>query len=148
MQYIDFNFWLIGDILLKADKMSMANSLEVRVPFLDRCLISNVIAMPSEYKIVGNETKYAFRQVCKETLEDKVANKKKLGFPVPIREWIKEEDIYNNLYDVFSKSDEFFNVDRILKLLSDHKKGKRDNSRKIWTIYTFLVRYDEFFVKR
>ena len=148
MQYIDFNFWLIGDILLKADKMSMANSLEVRVPFLDRCLISNVIGIPSKYKIVGNETKYAFRQVCKETLEDKVANKKKLGFPVPIREWIKEDDVYNNLYDVFSKSSEFFNVDRILKLLSDHKKGKRDNSRKIWTIYTFLVWYDEYFVKR
>ena len=148
MQYIDFNFWLIGDILLKADKMSMANSLEVRVPFLDRCLISNVIGMPSKYKIVGNETKYAFRQVCKETLEDKVANKKKLGFPVPIREWIKEDDVYNNLCDVFSKSSEFFNVDRILKLLNDHKKGKRDNSRKIWTIYTFLVWYDEYFVKR
>lgn len=148
MQYIDFNFWLIGDILLKADKMSMANSLEVRVPFLDRCLISNVIGIPSKYKIVGNETKYAFRQVCKETLEDKVANKKKLGFPVPIREWIKEDDVYNNLYDVFSKSSEFFNVDKILKLLSDHKKGKRDNSRKIWTIYTFLVWYDEYFVKR
>ena len=148
MQYIDFNFWLIGDILLKADKMSMANSLEVRVPFLDRCLISNVIGIPSEYKIVGNETKYAFRQVCKETLEDKVANKKKLGFPVPIREWIKEEDTYNEIYELFSKSSEFFNVDRILKLLKEHKNGKRDNSRKIWTIYTFLVWYDEYFVKR
>ena len=148
MQYIDFNFWLIGDILLKADKMSMANSLEVRVPFLDRCLISNVIAMPSEYKIVGNETKYVFRQVCKETLEDKVANKKKLGFPVPIREWIKEEDVYNNIYDMFSNSSEFFNVKEILKLLLEHKNGKRDNSRKIWTIYTFLVWYQEYFVKR
>ena len=75
MQYIDFNFWLIGDILLKADKMSMANSLEVRVPFLDRCLISNVIHMPAEYKIHGNETKYAFREVCKETLDPKWAEK-------------------------------------------------------------------------
>ena len=148
MQYIDFNFWLIGDILLKADKMSMANSLEVRVPLLDRCLISNVISIPSEYKIVGNETKYAFRQVCKEYLDDKVANKKKLGFPVPIREWIKEEDIYNQIYDMFSNSSEFFNTKRILKLLEEHKNGKRDNSRKIWTIYTFLVWYDEYFVKR
>ncbi|MBQ2872590.1 MAG: asparagine synthase (glutamine-hydrolyzing) [Bacilli bacterium] len=148
MQYIDFNFWLIGDILLKADKMSMANSLEVRVPFLDRELISNVIGIPSEYKIVGNETKYAFRQVCKETLEDKVANKKKLGFPVPIREWIKEEDTYNEIYKLFSESSEFFKVDKILKLLEEHKKGKRDNSRKIWTIYTFLIWYQEYFVKR
>ena len=148
MQYIDFNFWLIGDILLKADKMSMANSLEVRVPFLDRCLISNVIGIPSKYKIVGNETKYAFRQVCKETLEDKVANKKKLGFPVPIREWIKEDDTYNEIYELFSNSSEFFDVKRILKLLNEHKNGKRDNSRKIWTIYSFLVWYQEYFVKR
>ena len=148
MQYIDFNFWLIGDILLKADKMSMANSLEVRVPFLDKNLITNVIGIPSKYKIVGNETKYAFRQVCKETLDDKVANKKKLGFTVPIREWIKEEEIYNEIYKLFSESSEFFKVDKILKLLKEHKNGKRDNSRKIWTIYSFLVWYQEYFVKR
>ena len=148
MQYIDFNFWLIGDILLKADKMSMANSLEVRVPFLDKKLISSVIGMPSEYKIVGNETKYAFREVCKETLDKKWASKKKLGFPVPLREWIKEEDIYNMIYKSFSESKEFFKVDKIIKLLDDHKNGKRDNSRKIWTIYSFLVWYQEYFVKR
>ena len=148
MQYIDFNFWLIGDILLKADKMSMANSLEVRVPFLDKKLISKVISIPSEYKIVGNETKYAFRQVCKETLDSKWANKKKLGFPVPIREWIKDEDVYSNIYKLFSEADEFFNTDKIIKLLENHKKGKRDNSRKIWTIYSFLVWYQEYFVKR
>ena len=148
MQYIDFNFWLIGDILLKADKMSMANSLEVRVPFLDKKLISNVISIPSEYKIVGNETKYAFRQVCKETLDSKWANKKKLGFPVPIREWIKDDDVYNNIYKLFSEGGMFFNKGKIIKLLEDHKKGKRDNSRKIWTIYSFLIWYQEYFVKR
>ena len=148
MQYIDFNFWLIGDILLKADKMSMANSLEVRVPFLDRKLISNVISIPSEYKIVGNETKYAFRQVCNETLDSKWANKKKLGFPVPIREWIKDEDTYNDICKLFNEASEFFNVKEIIKLLEEHKKGKRDNSRKIWTIYSFLVWYQEYFIKR
>ena len=148
MQYIDFNFWLIGDILLKADKMSMANSLEVRVPFLDRELISSVIGMPSEYKIVGNETKYAFRQVCKETLEDKVANKKKLGFPVPIREWLKDEDIYDKVYEMFLGAGEFFDTKKIVKLLEQHKNGKKDNSRKIWTIYSFLVWYQEYFVNR
>ena len=148
MQYIDFNFWLIGDILLKADKMSMANSLEVRVPFLDRMLISNVISIPAKYKIVGNETKYAFRQVCKETLDPKWANKKKLGFPVPIREWIKEDDTYNKILELFKDAHEFFNTSQIIKLLNDHKDGKRDNSRKIWTIYTFLVWYQEYFVKR
>lgn len=148
MQYIDFNFWLIGDILLKADKMSMANSLEVRVPFLDRVLISNVIGLPSEYKIVGNETKYAFRQVCKESLDPKWAEKKKLGFPVPMREWIKEDETYNEIYKLFTEAKEFFKVDKIIKLLEDHKNGKRDNSRKIWTIYSFLIWYQEYFVKR
>lgn len=148
MQYIDFNFWLIGDILLKADKMSMANSLEVRVPFLDRCLIDNVKGIPAKYKIVGNETKYAFRQVCKETLDDKWANKKKLGFPVPLREWLKDDDVYEQIYMAFNEATEFFKPKEIIKLLSDHKAGKRDNSRKIWTIYTFLVWYQEYFVKR
>ena len=148
MQYIDFNFWLIGDILLKADKMSMANSLEVRVPFLDRPLISNVISIPSKYKIVGNETKYAFRQVCKETLDSKWADKKKLGFPVPMREWIKEEDVYSDIHKSFEGASEFFNTSNIIKLLDEHKNGKRDNSRKIWTIYTFLVWYNEYFIKR
>ena len=148
MQYIDFNFWLIGDILLKADKMSMANSLEVRVPFLDRPLISSVINMPAKYKIVGNQTKYAFREVCKEVLPEKWASKKKLGFPVPIREWIKEEDVYNDIYEKFMGSEEFFKPKKIIKLLEEHKNGKRDNSRKIWTIYSFLVWYQEYFVKR
>ena len=148
MQYIDFNFWLIGDILLKADKMSMANSLEVRVPFLDRPLVSEVINMPAKYKIVGNQTKYAFREVCKEALPEKWADKKKLGFPVPIREWIKEEDIYNDIYKKFSEASEFFKPKEIIKLLEEHKNGKRDNSRKIWTIYSFLIWYQEYFVKR
>ena len=104
--------------------------------------------MPSEYKIVGNETKYAFREVCKETLDKKWASKKKLGFPVPLREWIKEEDIYNMIYKAFSEGEEFFKVNKIIKLLDEHKNGKRDNSRKIWTIYSFLVWYQEYFVKR
>ena len=148
MQYIDFNFWLIGDILLKADKMSMANSLEVRVPFLDRPLVNEVINIPSKYKIVGNQTKYAFREVCKEELPEKWADKKKLGFPVPIREWIKEEDIYNNIRKTFEDGGEFFKTDRIIKLLDDHCKGKHDNSRKIWTIYSFLIWYQEYFINR
>ena len=148
MQYIDFNFWLIGDILLKADKMSMANSLEVRVPYLDRILINYAKELPTKYKIKDGQTKYAFRKVANEVLESKFADKKKLGFPVPIREWIKEEDIYNKIKDTFSRSSEFFKVDEIIKLLDEHKEGKKDNSRKIWTIYSFLVWYDEYFIVR
>lgn len=148
MQYIDFNFWLIYDILLKADKMSMANSLEVRVPYLDREVIEYASKLPSKYKIVGNETKYAFRKVAKEELADKVADKKKLGFPVPIREWLKEDDVYQEVKNMFLESGYFFKPKKIIKFLDDHKAGKRDNSRKIWTIYTFLVWYQEYFIKR
>ena len=148
MQYIDFNLWLVGDILLKADKMSMANSLEVRVPYLDRILFDYAKNIPTKYKIHDNQTKYAFRQVAHEVLEDKFANKKKLGFPVPIREWIKDEKYYNQIKKMFEKSDKFFNTKEIIKLLEEHKEGKKDNSRKIWTIYSFLTWYEEYFVLR
>lgn len=145
MQYIDFNFWLIGDILLKADKMSMANSLEVRVPYLDRIVIDYARHLPTKYKVDKNTTKKCFRKVANEVLEDKVSNKKKLGFPVPIRNWIKEDDIYNKIKTRFLSASEFFNTNEIVKLLDDHKNGKYDNSRKVWTIYIFLVWYDRYF---
>ncbi len=148
MQYIDFNFWLIGDILLKADKMSMANSLEVRVPFLDRVLIDTARKIPTKYKIKDGKTKYLFREVAHDVLPEKWSNKKKLGFPVPIREWLKEDDTYNLVKETFLNAGEFFKPKKIIKLLDEHKKGKRDNSRKIWTIYSFLVWYDEYFMKR
>ena len=148
MQYIDFHFWLVGDILLKADKMSMANSLEVRVPYLDRILINYAKELPTKYKIKNGQTKYAFRKVANEVLEDKFANKKKLGFPVPIREWIKEDKYYNMIKETFKNGSEFFNTDEIIKLLDEHKEGKKDNSRKVWTIYSFLVWYNEYFIIR
>lgn len=145
MQYIDFNFWLIGDILLKADKMSMANSLEVRVPFLDRPLIDYASSLPVEFKTDKHTTKKIFRDIASEVLEDKVSSKKKLGFPVPIREWMKEEETYKQIKALFKKDDKFFCTKRIIKLLDDHKKGKADNSRKVWTIYVFLLWYEIFF---
>lgn len=145
MQYIDFNFWLIGDILLKADKMSMANSLEVRVPFLDRPLIDYALKLPVEFKTDKNKTKKIFREIAGEVLDDKVSNKKKLGFPVPIRVWMKEEDTYKRIKALFEKDNKFFKTKKIVKLLDEHKKGKKDNSRKIWTIYVFLLWYEIFF---
>ena len=148
MEYIDINFWLVGDILLKADKMSMANSLEVRVPYLDRILIDYARTIPTKYKIKDGKTKYAFRQVAHEVLDNKFADKKKLGFPVPIREWIKEEDVVKNIKETFENGNEFFNTDKIIKLLDEHLENKKDNSRKIWTIYSFLVWYQEYFVLR
>ena len=148
MQYIDFNFWLIGDILLKADKMSMANSLEVRVPFLDRVLIDIARKIPTKYKIRNGKTKYLLREIARDVLPEKWSNKKKLGFPVPMREWLKEEDTYDLIKGKFKESKEFFNTRKIIKLLDEHRQGKKDNSRKIWTIYSFLIWYDEYFVER
>lgn len=145
MQYIDFNFWLIGDILQKADKMSMANSLEVRVPFLDKEVIEFARHLPTCYKVDKNRTKKAFRDVANSVLDSKVSNKKKLGFPVPIREWMKEEDVYKLIKSKILDGDQFFNTKEVIKLLDEHKEGKKDNSRKIWTIYVFLLWYDVYF---
>ncbi len=147
MQYIDIHFWLLGDILLKADKMSMANSLEVRVPFLDKEVFKVASKIPTRFRVNKTDTKYAFRMAAKEYLPEEVAKKKKLGFPVPIRIWLKEELYYNKVKNAFKSeaANEFFNVDEIVALLDEHKNTKKDNSRKIWVIYMFLIWYNEFF---
>ena len=147
MQYIDINFWLIGDILLKADKMSMAHSLEVRVPFLDKKVFEVARHIPTEYKVNQHNTKYAMRMAAHRYLPDMVAEKKKLGFPVPIRIWIKDEKYYNMIKKAFTSdaANEFFNTDMLVQYLDEHKEGKADNSRKIWTVYMFLVWYNDFF---
>ncbi len=147
MQYIDINFWLIGDILLKADKMSMAHSLEVRVPFLDKEVFEVARHIPTKYKVNKQNTKYAMRMAAHKYLPDMVAEKKKLGFPVPIRIWLKDDKYYSIVRNSFTSeaSKKYFNTDALVKLLDDHKAGKEDNSRKIWTIYMFLVWYEDFF---
>ena len=147
MQYIDINFWLQGDILLKADKMSMAHSLESRVPFLDINVFDYTKKMPVFYRCNKKATKFAFRVAAKRHLPAATANKKKLGFPVPIRVWLKEDKYFNKVKEMFEKdfADEFFDTVSIVKLLEDHREGKADNSRKIWTIYVFLVWYDVYF---
>jgi len=147
MQFIDMNFWLIGDILLKADKMSMANSLEVRVPFLDKEVFKVASNIRPDFRVNRVSTKYAFRLAAKDRLPEAVANKKKLGFPVPIRIWLKEDKYYNIVKEAFlsGAAKKYFNSDKILELLDKHKAGKGDFSRKIWTIYMFLVWYKQYF---
>lgn len=141
MQYIDINFWLQGDILLKADKMSMAHSLESRVPFLDINVFDYAKKMPVEYRCNDKATKYAFRIAAKRHLPEATANKKKLGFPVPIRVWLKEDKYYNKVKEMFlsSTAEKYFDTNRLMELLENHRTDKADNSRKIWTIYVFLV---------
>lgn len=147
MQYIDINFWLIGDILLKADKMSMAHSLEVRVPFLDKEVFEVARHIPTKYKVNKENTKYAMRMAAHRYLPDMVAEKKKLGFPVPIRIWLKDDKYYNKIKTAFTSeaANTYFNTTELVKFLDDHKSGKEDNSRKIWTVYMFLVWYEEYF---
>lgn len=147
MQYIDINFWLIGDILLKADKMSMAHSLEVRVPFLDRKVFDVARRIPTKFKVNKQNTKYAMRMAAHKYLPDMVAEKKKLGFPVPIRIWLRDEKYYNIIKKAFNSeaANKYFNTNVLMQYLDEHKEGKADNSRKIWTVYMFLVWYEDFF---
>ena len=147
MQFIDLNLWMVGDSLLKADKMSMANSLEVRVPFLDKEVFEVARHVQPDYRVNREATKYAFRMAAKDYLPEEVASKKKLGFPVPTRVWLKDEKYYNIVKTAFQSeaAKKYFNTDKIVKYLDDHKNGKADNSRKVWTIYMFLVWYNQFF---
>ncbi|MBR6558130.1 MAG: asparagine synthase (glutamine-hydrolyzing) [Clostridia bacterium] len=147
-QYLDLNLWLPGDILLKADKMSMAHSLELRVPYLDKKIMEMAEGVPSEYKINGIDTKYVFRVAANKTLPDEWAHRKKKGFPVPIRLWLREEKYRNIVAEHFEAewAGEFFNREKIMTLLDDHYAGRANNQRKIWTVFTFLVWYKRFFI--
>ena len=147
MQYLDINVWLAGDILLKADRMSMANSLELRVPFLDRRVFDVAARIPRRLRVNSQNTKYALRKAAMKHLPEATAQKKKLGFPVPIRVWLREDKYYNLVKQSFTSktAQQFFHTDFLVKLLDAHRSGKCDNSRKIWTIFCFLVWYDIYF---
>lgn len=147
MQYIDLHLWLVHDILLKADKMSMAHSLETRVPFLDKKVWETASSLPLECKVSKNVTKKALRAAARRKIPEKVADKKKLGFPVPIRVWLREDKYYSMVRDVLTSrtAERFFNIPFLEQLLREHKDGKYDNSRKIWTVYVFLLWYREYF---
>lgn len=159
MQYLDLHLWMTGDILLKADKMSMANSLELRVPFLDKEVMHVAERIPTRFRVTRNAetdadtpyvTKYAMRLAAKQDTPPqtaKTAAKKKLGFPVPIRVWLKEDAYYNLVKARFTSpaAEQFFHTEQLVKLLDAHRAGKADNSRKIWTIFIFLVWYGVYF---
>lgn len=147
MQYIDTNFWLVGDILLKADKMSMANSLEVRVPFLDKEVFKVASRLPVKYKVTDENTKFAMRKAAFRHLPEATAQKKKLGFPVPIRVWLRQEKYYNTVKEAFSgeTAQKYFKTEKLIGMLDTHKSGREDLSRKLWTVYIFLVWHKVFF---
>ena len=147
MQLLDINVWLAGDILLKADRMSMANSLELRVPFLDKEVFAVASRIPRRLRVNRENTKVAMRKAALRRLPTATAQKKKLGFPVPTRVWLREERYYNIVRQAFESETaaQFFQTKELVALLDEHRAGRRDNNRKIWTIYVFLIWYDIYF---
>ena len=150
MSDVDIRLWLEGDIYLNVDKMSTAAGLEIRMPLTDRTVFSIAAAMPPEYKVNEEQNKVAFRKAAAKVLPEEIAFRKKLGFIVPIRIWLADER-YNTDVRRLLSSDicaEFFKLDEIKAIYDDYIGGNSDLWRKIWTIYTFLVWYEEYFVKR
>ncbi|MEH7378410.1 asparagine synthase (glutamine-hydrolyzing) [Neobacillus drentensis] len=140
MQYIDIHTWMRGDILLKADKMTMAHSLELRVPFLDKAVFEVASKIPTNLKTVHGTTKYILRKAAEGVVPAHVLDRKKLGFPVPIRHWLKNEmNEWAKKIIRESNTDHLINKSYVLQLLEDHCQGKADNSRKIWTVLMFMV---------
>ena len=147
-QYLDMNMWLPGDILLKADKMCMAHSLELRVPFLDRKVMEFAEHIPDRYRINENGNKQVLRHAANKSLPDEWATRPKVGFPVPIVYWLREQKWYDYVKEYFTApwASEFFNTDELMHLLDLHFAGKGDFQRKIYTPLVFLVWYKRFFI--
>lgn len=149
MQYLDMHQFMAKDILLKADRMSMANSMELRVPFLDKEMAEVASGIPTKYLLNSKDSKYALRVAAERALPKEWAKREKLGFPVPIRDWIKTKEVYQEFRQLFSAdfAADFFDQSAILKMLDGCYKGENDDRRKVWTIYTFLVWYRVFFIE-
>ena len=150
MQYTDLHLWMVGDILLKADKMSMANSLELRVPFLDKEVFALASTIPTRFRADHDHTKIAMRGAALRSIPAATADKKKLGFPVPVRAWLREEKYAAVVREKLTGETAalFFRTDALEKMLDQHIRGKRDNWRQIWCVFMFLTWYEEYFVKR
>ncbi|KRL74398.1 asparagine synthase (glutamine-hydrolyzing) [Ligilactobacillus saerimneri] len=140
MQFIDMHQWLNGDLLRNADRTTMAHSLELRTPFLDVNVFKVASEIPAKYRIAHGTTKYILRQAAEGIVPAHVLHRPKLGFPVPIRFWLKNE-MYDWARQIIndSQTDYLFNKQYFLQLLEDHRQDKRDNSRKLWTVLTFMM---------
>lgn len=150
MSNIDIQIWLEGDIYLNVDKMSEAAGLEIRMPLTDRRIFDIASRMPSKHKVNEEQNKVALRTAAAKVLPEEIAFRKKLGFIVPIRIWMADERYNGDVRRLFASelAEKFFNVDEIQAIFADYIGGNSDNWRKVWTIYTFLVWYEEYFVKR
>lgn len=149
MQYIDIHTWLRGDILVKADRMTMAHSLELRVPFLDKEVYKVASQLSHDKTVTNQQTKYILRKAMEGIIPDPVLNRKKLGFPVPIRHWLQNE-LFDWAYQLIidSQTDHLFEKNYLLFLLSEHQRGVHDNSRKIWTVLIFMIWHQVYIEKK
>ena len=150
MSDVDIQIWLEGDIYLNVDKMSTAAGLEIRMPLTDRRIFDIASRMPSRFKVNEEQNKVAFRTAAAKVLPEEIAFRKKLGFIVPIRIWMADERYNQDVQRLFHSdiAEKFFDVDAINAIFDEYIGGNSDNWRKVWTIYTFLVWYEEYFVKR
>ena len=149
MSDVDIQIWLEGDIDLNVDKMSTAAGLEIRMPLTDRRIFDIASRMPSKYKVNEEQNKVAFRTAAAKVLPEEIAFRKKLGFIVPIRIWMADDRYNQDVREKFHSdmAAKFFHIDEINAIFDDYVGGNSDNWRKVWTIYTFLVWYEEYFVK-
>lgn len=145
--YLDMNLWLPGDILLKADKMTMAHSLELRVPYLDREVFSVARTLTSPQKMRGRKVKRAFRAAAFTHIPKEWADRKKAGFMVPFRVWLREDRYYHRVLAMFRRdfAAEFFDTDALIAMLEEHKDGRANHARKLYTVYAFLLWYERYF---
>ncbi|MHA2789389.1 asparagine synthase (glutamine-hydrolyzing) [Corynebacterium sp. S7] len=150
MQHLDLFTWMRGDILVKADKINMANSLELRVPFLDKEVFEIAQTIPKEQKIAGGTTKYALRKAMEQIVPAHVLHRKKLGFPVPMRHWLAGDELYGWAQDTINESqtDDIFNRHEVLEMLKEHRDGVSDHSRRLWTVLAFMIWHGIFVEKR
>jgi asparagine synthase (glutamine-hydrolysing) len=140
MQYIDMNLWMPGDILMKADKMTMAHSLELRVPFLDKELFEVARRIPAKYRIANGTTKYIFRKAMEGIIPDFILNRPKLGFPVPLRDWLQGPTGGMIIEQIKTSGiEDYINVGAIEQMAIKHRNGQGDYARRIWTIYMFAL---------
>ena len=149
LQWVDMHTWMLYDILLKADRMSMANSLELRVPFMDREVLELALSIPQRYRSGKEATKIALRGAAFRQLPESVAHRKKLGFPVPLNDWLRQDKYYAMVREKFTGpvAEQFFDTGALLTLLDDHKAGRAKNMTKIWSFYSFILWYELYFVQ-
>ncbi|WP_165171170.1 asparagine synthase (glutamine-hydrolyzing) [Adlercreutzia sp. ZJ242] len=147
LQYVDMKTWMAYDILLKADRMSMAHSLELRVPFLDKEVLELALTIPARFRAHDDESKIALRHAAARRLPETVYRKEKLGFPSPLAVWLREEKYYARVRDAFTGAvaREFFKPEELVRLLDEHRGGEVSHMQQIWSFYTFIVWYEQFF---